>query len=461
MDGNGTLNGLDLSQSTRSLQLIPHVISRFEEEKKTDLEAGFDARYDFTPSVSGHLSINPDFATVEADLEQVNLTRFELNLPEKRNFFLEGNDVYDQRIQLFYSRRIANIYGGAKVYGKEARSEFAVLSAQTKEDENGEDSANFTVFRLKQDILNNSTLGVLAANKMINGRNRGTVGLDTALYFTETFKFTGQLSLSYGDAGKTDFGLFLRPSYDSSSFHIHFRYSYLGRDFGDNVNAVGFIPDDNRHELDSAIQKIFWPGGSIFDRIDYSSNYNIYWGMDKTLRSWDIWQALAFDLQNTISFKIRHEEEYKLFEKDFRNRDTQFIAGYNMREWESVVLSYAFGKNFDSDFTLVNASLSRKLTHDLSFTYGLSKLYLKPDPSGQSTWIHSVHATQYFHKDLFLKIFFQTNSAIDKRNIQIVFAYRFQPPFGLVQLVYQKGSGRLGERGDQGHTLFFKVAYVF
>lgn len=461
MDGNGTLNGLDLARSSRRLQLIPHVISRFEEGRKASLEAGLDARYDITASVSSHLTVNPDFATVEADMEQVNLTRFELNLPEKRNFFLEGNDIYKQRIQLFYSRRIEDIYGGAKVYGKAARSEFALLSAQTKEGEGGEDSANFTVFRIKQDVLNNSTLGILAANKMINGRSQGTVGLDTALYFTKTFRFTGQLAVSYGDAGRTDAGLFLRPSYDSSSFHIHLRYTYLGLYFGDNANAVGFIRDDNRHELDSAVSKIFWPGGSLFDRIEYSSNYNIYWGMDKTLRSWDIWQSVAFDLKNKISFSLRHEEEYKLFEKGFRNRNTKLSAGYNMREWESVELSYSFGKNFDSDFTLLGASLNRKLTNDLSVTYRLSRLYLEPDPAGDSTWIHSFYATQYFHKDLFLKLFFQTNSAIDKRNVQVVFAYRFQPPFGLVQLVYQKGSGRYGERGDQGHTLFFKVTYVF
>jgi len=178
MDGNGTLNGIDLTQSIRHLQVIPHVISRFEEGEKTDFEAGLDARYDFNSSISSHLTINPDFATVEADQEQVNLIRFELNLPEKRNFFLEGNDIYKQRIQLFYSRRIADIYGGAKIYGKAARSEFAILNAQTKEGESGEDSANFTVFCLKHDVLNNSTLGILAANKMINGQNQGTAGSD-------------------------------------------------------------------------------------------------------------------------------------------------------------------------------------------------------------------------------------------------------------------------------------------
>ncbi len=461
MDGNGTLTGLNLGDSAHRLEIIPHAISRLEQGESASVEAGLDARYDFSPSMSGHLTLNPDFATVEADQERVNLTRFELNLPEKRNFFLEGNAAYQQRIKLFYSRRIADIYGGAKVYGKAGDSEIAFLSAQTRETEEGAGSANFTVFRLKRDIMRSSTLGILASNKLVNGRNQGTVGVDTSLYFTKTFKFTGQVAVSYGDAGKTDLALFLRPSYDSSSFHIHLRYTYLGMYFGDNANAVGYIRDDNRHELDSAISKIFWPGGHLFDRIQYSSNYNIYWGMDKVLRSWDIWQALTFNLRNKVSFKFLHDEEYKLFEKDFRNRSSEVQVGYNTREWESAVLSYRFGRNFDADFTLVGASLHRKLTRDLSLVYSLSKLSLSPDPSGGSTWIHSVHATQYFNKDLFLKVFFQTNSAIDKKNIQVVFAYRFQPPFGLIQLAYQKGTARFGEKGNQGHTLFIKVAYVF
>ena len=50
---------------------------------------------------------------------------------------------------------------------------------------------------------------------------------------------------------------------------------------------------------------------------------------------------------------------------------------------------------------------------------------------------------------------------IDKKNIQVVFVYRFQPPFGFVQLAYQRGTGEFGEKGTQGHTLFFKVTYVF
>ncbi|MCK4819026.1 hypothetical protein KA005_24850, partial [bacterium] len=225
--------------------------------------------------------------------------------------------------------------------------------------------------------------------------------------------------------------------------------------------AVGFIRDDNRHELDSAISKIFWFKAWGFERIEYSSNYNIYWGMDKSLRSWDVFQSLTFDLQNKFSFKFRHNQEYKLYEKEFRNYSSILELGYNTREWESVNLSYQFGRNFDSEFYLLTGLLKQKVTKDISFEYSLTRLALSPDPENESTWIHVIRTTQSFTTDLFLKLFYQINTAIEKRNIQVVFVYRFQPPFGFIQLAYQRGSTKFGIKGDEGHTLFLKLAYVF
>lgn len=135
---------------------------------------------------------------------------------------------------------------------------FSGLSAQTKKDQlDGEDSANFTILRLKKDAMKYSTIGFLAANKLINGKNKGTAGIDTSLYFIDTFKSTGQFAVSYGDYNRDNLAFFLRSSYDSATFHIHLRYTQLGRRFRDNANEVGFIRDDNRHELDSRIQKGF------------------------------------------------------------------------------------------------------------------------------------------------------------------------------------------------------------
>lgn len=457
----GSLTGLDLKKSPQNLKIIPHVISSFQEDEKSNFNAGLDASYAFSPSISGYLTLNPDFATVEADREQVNLTRFELHLPEKRNFFIEGNDAYQQRIRLFYSRRIADIYAGAKLYGKTGQYEISALSAQTKKGEEGGASGNFSVFRLRRDILKSSNVGFLAANKLVDRVNQGVMGLDTNLNFTTTFSFTGQLALSYKGNNKTDLAFFLRPSYDSRTFHIHIRYTHLGDHFGDYTNAVGFIRDDDRHEFDSAVKKTFWLNKWGFDRIVYSSNYNIYWGMDKTLRSWDVWQALNLDFQNKFSFNVRHQREYKLFEKEFRNQNSTLAIGYNTRKWNSVLLSYGFGKNFDSDFSLISGLLRQNISRNLSLEYSLSKLSYSPDPENKGTWIHILVANQYFTRDLFMKIFYQINSAIDKKNIQVVFVYRFQPPFGSFQVVYQKGTAKFGEAGTQGHALFLKLAYVF
>jgi hypothetical protein len=458
----GELKGLDLKKAEKKSQIIPYVISKVQEAEKTMVEAGLDARYAFSQMVSGNLTINPDFATVEADQEVINLTRFEVFLPEKRNFFLEGSEIYNQRIQLFYSRRISDIYGGAKVYGKSGGFEFQGLTAQTKPEEDwDEDSANFTVFRLKKDVMKSSNIGFLAANKLVNGKNWGTTGIDTALYFSDTFQFTGQFALSYGDKNSDNIAFFLRPSYDTSTFHIHLRYTQLGRNFGDNANAVGFIRDDNRKELDSAIEKDFFPKIGIFDRVSYQSNYNIYWGLEGTLRSWEIDQEVGFDMKNKFSLQAEHHEEYKLYEKEFRNRESVVEVGYNTREWQSAQISYSFGRNFDLDFYLWEGKVNFKLTRDLSVSYLLEHAVFDPDPENESTWIHVLRATNYFTNDLYLKLFYQVNTTIDKSNIQVLFVYRFQPPFGSIQVAYQKGTGEFGERGTQGHTLFLKFAYMF
>jgi len=224
---------------------------------------------------------------------------------------------------------------------------------------------------------------------------------------------------------------------------------------------VGFIRDDNRRELDSAIEKTFFPRKWGLERIEYGSNYNIYWGLDGTLRSWKIDQEMSFDLKNKFSLTVEHHEEFKLFEKKFRNRQSEFELGYNTREWQSAAIAYSFGRNFDRDFHLVEGDINFKLTRDLSISYELERVIFDPDPENDTTWIHIIRATNYFTNDLFIKLFYQINSTIDKENIQILFVYRFQPPFGSIQLAYQRGTGEFGEKGIQGHTLFLKIAYMF
>ncbi|HLP46988.1 MAG TPA: DUF5916 domain-containing protein [Candidatus Kapabacteria bacterium] len=458
----GVITGLDLRETEKKNQFIPHVIAKIEKDKKSEIEAGLDVRCAFSQSVSGDLTVNPDFAIVEADQEQINLTRFELSLKEKRNFFLEGAEIYQQRYQLFYSRRIGDIYGGLKVYGKSKGYEFSALSAQGKKDDvAGIGSANFSVLRFRKNFARSSNIGFLLANKLIKGKFSGTAGIDIVHFFSEKVNLTGQLAVSYGEQNNQNIAFYLRPSYDSSTFHIHLRYTQLGAHFADNANSVGFIPDDDRRELDSAVEKTWWLGKNFLERIQYLSNYNIYWSTQAgTLRSWQIDQELGFDFSNKLSLGIAYSREFKHYEKDFQNHRLGFSLSYNTREWQSVRVRYESGRNFDLDYVLFGGGFNVKLGKKFSVEYELNRLQLTPDPEQESTWLHVLRVSHYFGKDLFLKVFFQSNSVIDKENIQVVFMYRFQPPFGTLQLAYQRGTGRFGEKGHQGDTLFLKFSYV-
>ena len=104
--------------------------------------------------------------------------------------------------------------------------------------------------------------------------------------------------------------------------------------------------------------------------------------------------------------------------------------------------------------------MHRKLTDALSAEYELQRVRFTPDLTSSSTWIHIVRGSHFFTSDLFLRVFFQTNSAIDRRNLHVTFVYRYLPPFGTLQFVYQRGTAEFGQRADQGHTVFVKATAV-
>ncbi len=462
----GTLSQLEVAAAPKRYQVIPYALGVVDQQGDATGKAGIDGRYEVTTTTTAFGTFNPDFALIEADTERVNLTRFEVSLPEKRQFFIEGAAEFQQRIRTFYSRRIGDITAGAKVLSKEGPWGISALythgepSGQSADEEN-QPEGEYGVVRVQRD-LGRSNIGFLGAGRYFEGLGEGSVGLDATLFFTDTFGMTGQLVQSFGEQDDGTMAFFVRPSYDSATGHFHVRYTYLGEGFRENVNSIGFIRDDNRRELDSALEKTWWPTGGVFERVEYGSNYNIYWAADSDLlRSWQIDQDFEVETRNRFSFGIDFSEEFIVFEKDFRNRETELSVGYNLREFNSISFEYAFGESFDSDFDLFSMGTAYTVTEQLSIQYSLEYLTLDPDPEDESTWIHVVRADQFFTPDLFVNLFFQTNSSIDRRNIQATFVWRYQPPFGTIQFAYQRGTAEFGERSDQGNTFFLKATTVF
>ncbi len=325
----GAIRGLQIAAPSRRHQFIAYGLSRGQRDTTIDVDAGIDARYALTPQLNAFATINPDFATIEADQERVNLTRFELALPEKRPFFLESAELYRQRIRTLYSRRIADIDFGTQVLGRGETWNVHALAARSPRGP-AANTPTYTMGRVQRN-LGPSNVGLVLANRTLGG-NDGSISTDATLFFTRTLGMTAQLVKSWGEFDTGTLAYFIRPSWDTPTSHFHVRFTHLGENFADNVNAVGFIRDDDRREFDSALEHSFWIAGSIIERLHYNSNYNIYHSQRNVLRSWQVDQSLNIEFRNRLSFGATLQEEFKRFESDFRNRALQLDVGYNTRE---------------------------------------------------------------------------------------------------------------------------------
>ena len=354
---------------------------------------------------------------------------------------------------------MADITAGGRVLGKQGPWTLAFLGAGSDLPQGG-GPVTYSVGRLQRD-LGRSNVAATFASRRLDGVDEGSGSLDATMFFTRTLGLTAQLARGFGRFHSGTWAYFVRPSYDSPTSHFHVRYTHLGDRFADTANAIGFIRDDDRREVDSAFSRTIWVKSGAFERIDYSSNYNGYWGQDRRLRGWQVDEVVDVELRNRWGVRATWTEDLQRFEKDFRNRQIGIEAGYNTRAYQSVHGGLQFGRNFDSDFRLWLLTARRKLTAAISAEYELQRLTLDPDPDRDGTWIHVFRANHAFTKDLFLRLFFQTHSAIDRRNAEAVFVYRYRPPFGTLQLVYQRGGAGFGQRSDQGHTLFVKTSAVF
>lgn len=463
----GILAGLEIRLADlKKFAVIPYGLVSVEKGGGTDTKFGGDLRFRIKSGLSADLTINPDFALVEADVEEINLTRFELQVPEKRPFFLEGLEVFDQRINQFYSRRIGDIVAGGKLVGALGGFDIAAIAtrADVEVETDGQETvadADYTVFRMQRGVFGPSNIGLLAANRRVNGVDAGSIGADMTLFFTETLGMTGQFLRSHGPTDDGALGWFLRPAFDSANSHFHVRYTSLDAGLRNNVNVVGFLKDDDRQEIDAEATHRIWFHDSAVENLEGKVNYNRYWSQEGVLRGWELDADIELVMTSGWQVELSYLDGYELFEKEFRNSLTSLQAGYDNRQGRSVFLEVGTGTNYDSDLTLATLDAEFRISSAWGFQYEVTWLDLEPDPELESTLIQVFRTNYYFTNNLFVTLFVQTNSAIEKENVQLLAVWRFLPPFGSLQLAYQRGTSEFGQPSEQGDTVFTKMSWVF
>tara|TARA_B100001123_G_scaffold274177_1_gene305115 strand:+ start:227 stop:2383 length:2157 start_codon:yes stop_codon:yes gene_type:complete len=285
-----TLVGLQVPDSGARLDIKPYAIGGATTNQTADLPAvtrreatgGVDVKYGLTRNLTADLTYNTDFAQVEVDEQQLNLTRFGMFFPEKREFFLEGRGIFDfargggssRRVgslrpddgdgsggyrgghapTLFYSRRIGlqdgaivPIVGGGRVTGKAGAFDIGALNMQAGEATgSGGRQTNFTVMRVKRDILRRSSVGGLFSNRSIALGGHGasqTYGADATLSFYENVNFITFLARTQ------------TPGIETQDLSYQGKFGYTGDRYGiegehllveDHFQPeVGFVRRDN------------------------------------------------------------------------------------------------------------------------------------------------------------------------------------------------------------------------
>ena len=284
----GSLVGLEPPSAGRNIELKPYAIGGLTTDmsatpvkiNEASADGGIDVKYGITQNLTADFTWNTDFAQVEVDERQVNLTRFPLFFPEKREFFLEGRGIFsfasggvtraasvaraaapgffgDVNVpQLFYSRkigleegRVVPIVGGARVTGKVGRFDVGLLNIHAGEEAVSDSKpTNFTVVRLRRDILRRSSVGAMFTNRSVS---RVAPGSSQAYGINGTFAFFENVNLTTYIARTQLPG----PEHQGKDLSYQGKFEYAADRYGFQVDhlvvednflpEVGFLRRDN------------------------------------------------------------------------------------------------------------------------------------------------------------------------------------------------------------------------
>ena len=268
----GTLVGLEVPPASKNIEIKPYVASHVVTDRlrtppttrEVHGDVGIDAKYGVTANLTADLTYNTDFAQVEIDQQQVNLTRFSLFFPEKRDFFLEGRGIFEfgrsstgQAVAqsadtpyLFYSRRIGleaghvvPVEAGGRLTGKVGRFNVGLMNIQTDQESVSRVAAtNFTVVRVKRDVLRRGSVGGVFTNRSesrVPGRANQAFGVDASLAFFSNVSMSGYAAGTRTADVAGDEGSYQgRFDYGADRYGLHLEHLRVGKNFNPEVGYV-------------------------------------------------------------------------------------------------------------------------------------------------------------------------------------------------------------------------------
>lgn len=497
-----TLVGIEVPKRTHNLELKPYGISQMVTNRlasppsSNDLEGdvGFDLKYGLTRSLTSDFTYNTDFAQVEDDEQQANLTRFSQFFPERREFFLEGQGIFEfasvrsrggggggggsgggggggggggnsapnETPLVFFSRRIGlqdgrptPIRAGGRLTGRAGRFTLGLLNIESGDlPARNVTAANFSVVRVRRDVLRRSNVGVIATNRTPSLATVGSnqvAGVDANFGFYDNLSMNGYYARSWS-AGRIGDAASYRGQFDYNADRYGVLYETLkvGEDFNPEIGFMrrqnfrrnfGLLRFSPRPRRIKGVRKVFYEAN-----VDHIVN-----NTDGQLQSRIGQGSFRVDLQNGDNFEVNYNRNYEVLARPFEISTGVVLqpGGYGYDDFDAV---YRLGpqRRLAGNLRVIRGGFYSGTRTEVSYSGRLEvtpRLSLEPRlaitdarlPEGDFiAKLLTSRATFTITPRTFLGALIQYNSSTNAITTNVRFRWEYQPGSDLF-IVYSEG----------------------
>ena len=489
----GTLVGLEVPADSRTFEVKPYAIGSLNTDRTVsppisnagDGNGGVDLKYGLTENLTADFTLNTDFAQVEVDEQQINLTRFSLFFPEKREFFLESQGIFDfARVggfggfggsargslnaapgvfppgdapTLFFSRRIGldatgrtvPILGGGRLTGKVGDFSVGAINIQTDDVSTGAASpagaagTNFSVLRIKRDILRRSRVGAMFTNRSVSLNGDGAnqaYGLDGSFSFYDNVNLYGYYAQTRTPGLEGDDESYQAAfSYEGDLYGLLVDHLQVGGNFNPEIGFMRrhdfrrsyvhaqFSP---RPEGIEAVRQFTWAGS-----LDYITN-----GAGQ-IESRILSGRFQTSFENSDSLSADIQQDYELLTDPFELAGamtlpvggyefTDFQVSYRMGPQRRVAgnLWVQHGEFFDGDITAVGYARGRiEVTRQFAVEPSVSLNRITLPQGAFTARVTTTRLTYTFTPRMFASALLQHNSVDNVLSTNVRLRWEYQP----------------------------------
>ena len=458
----GKLIGLEGIASPSYFDVKPYLLgglarnlndAKWQQTGERDL--GLDMKYGVTSNLTLDLTLNTDFAQVEADQEEVNLTRFSLYFPERRDFFLEGSGLFafgagigdfgPPPLSVFYSRRIGieddkqvRLLGGGKLTGKVGNYSVGALNMTTAASEESP-VTNFSVLRMQRDILSDSSVGFILTNRQgdVSDYHRNG-GIDLFFRPHDQWRMRAMSVGSWSpDPDERDFAWYLSNDWRNDHFHINASYLDIGPQF---TSKMGFMHRrDIRSLMLNADYEVQVRRYGIRDvGAGLSGGYLL--DHDNTTIGWDIGISADMIRYSDDGFNLDFRRFFDRVDESFSINDAEIPVGdYEMNQVSlrgftessrpfAVFGRVEYGDYFHGNRVGVSLDSQWRMTYQLAIETRYQRNWVTlPEIDLFTTNVVGTRISYALNTRFFTKLYAQWNDSAERVSANFLLNYIYRP----------------------------------